>query len=234
MFCKHKNKETMYISDNLEKKFLMKDLKNVFNKLHEENIVELSISLDGEKSILNYNDLSEDTQEQESIYQNIRLLNDSINTLFDANRNDLINLSNNNASESEDQQNGESNIFKGENITTNINSQSNIISSITLNANNYTNSKESNIITRNTTRKTNFIGEIDYDDINISKIKFINSNDKKYIIKEFIKTDKVSSLFNYVESLRRDMESIHNFRSFDLAHGFPPIYLSQFKNKTLL
>ena len=80
----------------------------------------------------------------------------------------------------------------------------------------------------------NNIGEINYDDINICKIKFINSNDKKYIIKEFIKNDKVSSLFDYVENLRRDMKSIQNFRSFDLAHGFPPTYLSQFKNKTLL
>ena len=237
MFCKYKNKETMYISYNLEKKFLMKDLQNILKKLHEENIVELSISLDGEKSIINYNDFSGDIQEQESIYQYIRLLNDSIDTLYDANRNDTINLSNNNVSESEDQQNSESNIFKGENITTNINSQNNSISSMTSNTNNFNNSIESNIITQNTTIKTvvnNFIGEINYDDINICKIKFINSNDKKYIIKEFIKNDKVSSLFDYVESLRRDMKSIQNFRTFDLAHGFPPTYLSQFKNKTLL
>ena len=65
MFCKHKNAETMYISYNLEKKFLMKDLRDILEKLQKENIVELSFSLDGEKSILNYNDFSGDIEEQE-------------------------------------------------------------------------------------------------------------------------------------------------------------------------
>lgn len=65
MFCKHKNAETMHISYNLEKKFLMKDLRDILEKLQKENIVELSFSLDGEKSILNYNDFSGDIEEQE-------------------------------------------------------------------------------------------------------------------------------------------------------------------------
>ena len=108
---------------------------------------------------------------------------------------------------------------------------------MTLNTTNISNSMETNQISLSCTRKTvvnNFMEKQNYDDINICKIKFINSNDKKYIIKEFIKTDKASSLFDYVESLGRDMKSIHNFSSFDLAHSFPITYLSQFKNKTLL
>ena len=237
MFCKYKNEETLYISYNAEKKLLMKDLKDIMKKLHQENIVELSISLDGEKSILNYNDFSGDIKEQESIYQYVRLLNDNINTLYDASRDDTIsNLSNiSNTSESEDSQKSNNNIFNKENITKKTNSHNNSISS-TLDTNIQNNSIETNQLTQNTTRVTvnNFIGKKNYD-INICTIKFINSNDKTdYKIKEFIKTDKVSSLFDYVESLKRDMKSIGNFINFDLAHGFPPTYISRFKNKTLL
>lgn len=242
MFCKYKNEETMYISYNVEKKLLMKDLNDIFKILHQENIVELSISLDGEKSILNYNDFSGDIEEQKSIYQHVRLLNDSINTLFDANRDDTINGFSNVSidNKSEDPSNSDNNTSDEENITTKKDSQINSLYSFSLDINNPNNSIEMNQLTQltqDTTRMTtvnNFIRKKNYD-INICTIKFINSNDKKdYKIKDFIKTDKVSSLFDYVESLKREMKSIGNFSNFDLAHGFPPTYLSQFKNKTLL
>ena len=179
-----------------------------------------------------------DIQEQELIYQYVRLLNDSINTLYDANRYDTIsNLSNiNKISESNDPQNSDNNSLNDINITTKINSQNNSISSMSLDTNNPNNSIEIDQNTLNTTTAVNnFIGKKFYGDKNICTIKFINSNDKKeYNIKEFIKTDKVASLFDYVENLRRDMKSIQNFSNFDLAHGFPSTYLSQLKNKTLL
>ena len=73
-----------------------------------------------------------------------------------------------------------------------------------------------------------------YDDTNIWKIKFTNPENKKFTIKEFIKTDKVSSLFDYVEKLGKDMHSKQNFGAFDLIHGYPQRQLSQVKNKSLM
>lgn len=65
------------------------------------------------------------------------------------------------------------------------------------------------------------------------KIKFHYPNTTKYKIQKFNKTEKISSLFNFVESLGGDIYSNQNFNGFELLHGFPPKYLAEVKNNTI-
>ena len=209
IFCKYKNEETVTMVYDIEKKFLLKDLKDLQNKF----IPDSSISLDGENSLLNSNFFSEDSIEQDSIYHLVGLLNNSINTLYDANRG-ILNFS--------------SSSIDPQNSSTNTQTSSNL-SSFTINSN-----TDSNKITQNTTRKTAINNFIRDDDISTSKIKFTDANNKRYTIKGFNKIDKVSSLFDYVESLIHDEKSILNCSNFDLIYGYPGKSLSQLKNNTLM
>ena len=75
---------------------------------------------------------------------------------------------------------------------------------------------------------------ISNDDSKFCKIKFKYPNGEKFIEKEFLKTEKVISLFNFVESLGRDIYTNQSFNSFELIHDFPPKTLSEVKNNTLI
>ena len=207
IFCKYKNEETMTMVYDIEKKFLLKYLKDLQNRF----IPDSSISLDGENSLLNSNFFSEDSLEQDSIYHLVGILNNSINTLYDANRETL-----NFISSSIDPQNSSINTQKSSNL-----------SSFTIDLNTDSNQKTPN--TASETIINNFIRD---DDIRITKIKFTDPNNKEYTIKGFNKTDKISSLFDYVESL--DKKSILNCSTFDLIYGYPGKSLSQLKNNTLM
>ena len=206
IFCKYKNEETVTMVYDTEKKFLLKDLKDLQNKF----IPDSSISLDGENSLLNSKYFSEDSLEQDSIYHLVKILNNSINTLYDANRSTLnFSLSSNNSS---------------------INTQNTSdLSALTINSNNDSNQKTQDITSENVIN--NYI--ID-DDIRTTKIRFTNPDNKKLIIKVFHKTDKISSLFDYVESLIRHKKSFLNCSTFDLVYGYPGKSLSQLKNNTLM
>ena len=217
IFCKYKNKETVTMVYDTEKKFLLKDLKDLQNKF----IPDSSISLDGENSLLNSKFFSEDSLEQGSIYDLVHILNNSINTLYDANRN-IPDLS----ISSIDPQNSSINT---QNSNINTQNTSNL-SSFTICSNN--NSKQ---ITQDITSKTAINNFIKPHDISTSKIRFTDPNNKEEItIKVFNKTDKVSSLFDYVESLIRHKKSFVNCSTFDLVYGYPGKSLSQLKNKTLM
>lgn len=209
IFCKYKNEETVTMVYDIEKKFLLKDLKDLQNKF----IPDSSISLDGENSLLNSNFFSEGSLEQDSISHLVGLLNNSISTLYDASG-EILNFS--------------SSSIEPQNSSINTQTTSNL-SSFTINSN-----TDSNKITQNTTRKTAINNFIRDDDISTSKIKFTDANNKRYTIKGFNKTDKVSSLFDYVESLIHDEKPILNFSNFDLFYGYPGKSLSQLKNNTLL
>ena len=150
-----------------------------------------------------------DSQEQDSIYHLVNILNNSINTLYDSNRNTLN--------------------FSFSSINT-INTQnSSNLSILTINSNNDSNQKTQDI--KSETVINNYI--ID-DDIRTSKIRFTDPDNKKLTIKVFNKTDKVSSLFDYVESLIGDKKSFLNCSTFDLVYGYPGKSLSQLKNNTLM
>jgi len=209
IFCKYKNEETVTMVYDIEKKFLLKDLKDLQNKF----IPDSSISLDGENSLLNSNFFSEGSLEQDSISHLVGLLNNSISTLYDASG-EILNFS--------------SSSIEPQNSSINTQTTSNL-SSFTINSN-----TDSNKITQNTTRKTAINNFIRDDDISTSKIKFTDANNKRYTIKGFNKIDKVSSLFDYVESLIHDEKPILNFSNFDLFYGYPGKSLSQLKNNTLL
>jgi len=209
IFCKYKNEETVTMVYDIEKKFLLKDLKDLQNKF----IPDSSISLDGENSLLNSNFFSEGSLEQDSISHLVGLLNNSISTLYDASG-EILNFS--------------SSSIEPQNSSINTQTTSNL-SSFTINSN-----TDSNKITQNTTRKTAINNFIRDDDISTSKIKFTDANNKRYTIKGFNKTDKVSSLFDYVESLIHDEKSILNCSNFDLIYGYPGKSLSQLKNNTLM
>ena len=232
MFCKYRNEETMAISFSLEKKFRMKDLIDILEDI--SNSLDLSFSLDGEKSKLNINpnDISEDSQNK-TIYQIVRILNNSINTSYDAKYSDLVNLyndSNNNGNNDNIDINDHKSCDKqNKDKTYNTTQNSSNVSSFTL--------EISNSSTPNIGEKTvigNFIPEKNYEDTNICKIKFTNPNNNKYKIKQFIKKDKVSSLFDFVKNLCMDIHSKQNFGDFDLIHGCPQRQLSQVKNNTLM
>ena len=276
MFCKYRNEETMAISFSLEKKFRMKDLIDILEDISNSldlsfsldgeksklninpndisgdsqnitinqivralnntinNSINTSISLDGEKSKLNINpnDISEDSQNK-TIYQIVRILNNSINTSYDAKYSDLVNLyndSNNNGNNDNIDINDHKSCDKqNKDKTYNTTQNSSNVSSFTL--------EISNSSTPNIGEKTvigNFIPEKNYEDTNICKIKFTNPNNNKYKIKQFIKKDKVSSLFDFVKNLCMDIHSKQNFGDFDLIHGCPQRQLSQVKNNTLM
>ena len=215
IFCKYKNKETVTMVYDTEKKFLLKDLKDLQNKFIPDSS-DSSISLDGENSLLSSKFFSEASIEQSSIYDLVSILNNSHNTLSDA----ISNIS------SIGPQNSSMNT-QNSSINTQKTSE---LSSFTINSNN-----NSNQITQDITTNTVINNFIKPHDISISKIRFTVPNNKEEItIKVFNKTDKVSSLFDYVESLIRCKKLILNCSTFDLVYGYPGKSLSQLKNKTLM
>lgn len=220
IFCKYKNKETVTMVYDTEKKFLLKDLKDLQNKFIPDSS-DSSISLDGENSLLSSKFFSEASIEQSSIYDLVSILNNSHNTLSDA----ISNISNLTIS-SISSQNSSMNT-QNSSINTQKTSE---LSSFTINSNN-----NSNQITQDITTNTVINNFIKPHDISISKIRFTVPNNKEEItIKVFNKTDKVSSLFDYVESLIRCKKLILNCSTFDLVYGYPGKSLSQLKNKTLM
>lgn len=199
IFCKYKNKETVTMVYDTEKKFLLKDLKDLQNKFIPDSS-DSSISLDGENSLLSSKFFSEASIEQSSIYDLVSILNNSQNSSMNT-QNSSINTQ-----------------------------KTSELSSFTINSNN-----NSNQITQDITTNTVINNFIKPHDISISKIRFTVPNNKEEItIKVFNKTDKVSSLFDYVESLIRCKKLILNCSTFDLVYGYPGKSLSQLKNKTLM
>ena len=221
IFCKYKNEETMAMVYDIEKKFLLKDLKDLQNKF----IPDSSISLDGENSLLNSDFYSEDSLEQDSIYHLVGILNNSINTLYDANRG-ILNISSSSIDPQISSINNQNSSINNQNNSINT-LKSSDLSSFTIKSNTDDNQK-----TQDTTSNTVINNFIRDDDISISKIKFTDPKNKKYTIKGFNKADKVSSLFDYVESLNK--KSILNCSTFDLIYGYPGKSLSQLKNNTLM
>ena len=197
----------------------------------------LNDSINTSISSINPNNISEDSQNI-TFYQIVRILNNSINTLYDANRNEPSNIyndSNNNYNIdideflNNDKPNKEQTQSKTMDTTKVNSSNSSNVSSFTIPANNST----STLNVGGSTKINNLtLSKID-GDTNICKIKFIiNENNNEFIIKEFIKTYKVSSLFDYVNNLGMDKNSKQNFFSFDLFHRKKK--LSEVKNNTLM
>ena len=254
IFCKYKNEQKMTIKSSITKKFWMKnvvddskyqdntllgcfpdnDIKNsIFKTLTETLIIDDNII----SKISESDEFSGSAQEQSSIIINlIKQLNNSVDTLRHANHdNSNIFNDNNNSIIDEQLNNGFLNVTVDER---------NIIKKITFDDNklNQSSNEETEItqkkIDKQNLSKTNINVDLllkqDYDNKKFSKIKFKYPNGKKYIEKEFDKTEKVISLFNFVKSLGRDIYSNQNSNTFELIHDFPPKNLMQGKNNTLI
>ncbi len=75
--------------------------------------------------------------------------------------------------------------------------------------------------------------EPDENNIDVCKIVFRVPDGEKNIERRFLKTDKVSVLFNYVKSKGREILTEPDSKDFDLYVGFPPKNLKDRMNNTL-
>ena len=240
IFCKYKDKDKMEIKSRVESKFWLKDVIETLldcipeTDTKEQIIQSLSktLSLDGENTEIKCN-FGWDSDDQNSIFH----LNEFLNTtLWNANRDESINI----AININNDNNTESNIQQ-------IHLQANDILNEITNPNRDSSNSESNNLNELTTRAFTQIGEQNISNITNDnlpnennsyevskcKIKFHYPNTTRYKIQKFNKTEKISSLFNFVESLGRDIYENQNFNGFELIHGFPPKYLAEVKNNTI-
>ena len=234
----------MTIKSSVPKKFWMEDVINTLLSCFPEKDIKKSIYstltktliIDNEKisEIINESDeFTGDIQEQNSLIINlIKQLNNSLDTLWNANRDNSNNINNDNNDNTSDELRKLEVIFDENNNIKKITFQNNKLNKL---------NDETTIISNNnnqTLSSTNLNDDLsekqDFDDINFCIIKFKYPNGEKFIEKKFSKTEKVISLFNFVESLGRDIYSNQNFNTFELIHDFPPKYLSQVKNNNLL
>ena len=74
--------------------------------------------------------------------------------------------------------------------------------------------------------------EPDINNPDACKIKFASPKSDKSIERRFLKTDKIYVLYNYAQTLRKEILGNNNAQ-FDLMYGYPPINLGNLKNKTL-
>ena len=75
--------------------------------------------------------------------------------------------------------------------------------------------------------------EPDINDPDACKITFRYPYDEKYIERRFNKNDKIKVLYDYVNSLGKEIYSKPIYHSFELIYGFPPINFENIKDKTL-
>ena len=75
--------------------------------------------------------------------------------------------------------------------------------------------------------------ELDINDPNACRITFRYPYGEKHIERRFSKNDKIKVLYNYVESLGKEIYSKPIYHSFELNYGFPPINFENKKDKTL-
>ena len=75
--------------------------------------------------------------------------------------------------------------------------------------------------------------EPDINDPNCCRIKFRYPYEEKYIERRFNKNDKIKVLYDFIESLGREIYSKPTSHSFELIYGFPPVNFENKKDKTL-
>ena len=75
--------------------------------------------------------------------------------------------------------------------------------------------------------------EPEENDPNSCLITFRYPYDEKYINRRFNKNDKIEVLYDYVESLGKEIYLKTIYHSFELIYGFPPIFFENKKDKTL-
>lgn len=75
--------------------------------------------------------------------------------------------------------------------------------------------------------------EPDENDPDACTVIFRYPYDEKTIKRRFNKNDKIEVLFNYVQSLGREIYSKPDFNSFELIYGYPPISFESKKDQTL-
>ena len=226
IFCKHeirKNKKIINIKSCVEKKFLLKDVaKSLFRCFPRDSNITKDIckklkgNLDTlDTSITIMDETVDFTESIDEIKKCIKILRENLNyTLFE-DRNPQSPNSNNpfhNSPPNLNKDNAQLDKFIDNNNKNNTKMQDN-----------------------ETTICTNIkLLDITINDFDICKISFIYPNGEKYFEKEFNKNDKIVSLFNFVESLGRDIYSNQNSNCFELIHDYPPKKLSEKKNITLM
>ena len=251
LFCKYKNSQIMNINAKVEKKFRMDNV--IYNLLDcfPENDVKQSIYQSINNTIINFkrkepedddDDFSGDENEVDNMIK--KLENDVrlSTTLFMAKNNDNFfkpSLIDNKEKETNNNINNKpnnrfQNLFDNEDTSILINgpkisNQNPIIEETNINfeSNNKKGEKEEELRTIIIPR------ELDINDPNACRITFRYPYGEKHIERRFNKNDKIKVLYNYVESLGKEIYSKPIYHSFELNYGFPPINFENKKDKTL-
>ena len=211
IFCKYENREKMVIKSCIENKFWMKDvIETLLSCFPETDIKKLFYNELTDTLIISNEKISNISYESDEFtgdsQEIISILSKLKQQLNDSINNTLCHANRDNL-----------NIFNNDN-----------------NDNIYNNDNNGNIQNLLSALSNSSSKAQDSHNIEFCKIKFKYPNGQKYQEKEFNKNENIISLFNFVESLGRDIYSNQNFNNFELIHDFPPRNLSQAKNNTLL
>ena len=250
LFCKYKNSQIMTINTKVEKKFRMDNVINNLLACFPENDVKQSIYQSINNTIINYkrkepeNDDDDFSGDENEVDNMIKKLENDVRlstTLFMAKNNEnffkpsLIDEEekkmNNNINNKPN--NRFQNLFENEDTSILINgpkisNQNPIFEEIkNFKVNNTKEEKEEEFRTIIIPR------EPDINDPNACRITFRYPYDEKHIERRFNKNDKINVLYNYVESLGKEIYSKPIYHSFELIYGFPPINFENKKDKTL-
>lgn len=252
LFCKYKNSQIMTINAKVEKKFRMDNVINNLLDCYPENDVKQSIYQSINNTIINFkrkeqenddeDDFSGDENEVDTMINKLKNDVRLSNTLFLANSQNNDNFFKpsiiDNKEENIDNNkpnNRFQNLFDKEDTSI-------LIKELKISEQKPLIEESNKQIQTDNTKKDEIEEELrtiiiprepEENDPNSCLITFRYPYDEKYINRRFNKNDKIEVLYDYVESLGKEIYSKTIYHSFELIYGFPPINFENKKDKTL-
>ena len=251
LFCKYKNSQIMTINAKVEKKFRMDNVINNLLDCYPKNDVKQSI-YQRNNTIINFkrkeqeNDVEDDFSGDENEVDTIinKLKNDVklSKTLFLANSQNNGNFFKPSIIDNKEEKidnnkpnNRFQNLFDKEDTSI-------LIKELKISEQKPLIEESNKQIQTDNTKKDEIEEELrtiiiprepEENDPNSCLITFRYPYDEKYINRRFNKNDKIEVLYDYVESLGKEIYSKTIYHSFELIYGFPPINFENKKDKTL-
>jgi hypothetical protein len=252
LFCKYKNSQIMTINAKVEKKFRMDNVINNLLDCYPENDVKQSIYQSINNTIINFkrkeqenddeDDFSGDENEVDTMINKLKNDVKLSNTLFLANSQNNDNFFKPSIIDNKEEKidnnkpnNRFQNLFDKEDTSI-------LIKELKISEQKPLIEESNKQIQTDNTKKDEIEEELrtiiiprepEENDPNSCLITFRYPYDEKYINRRFNKNDKIEVLYDYVESLGKEIYSKTIYHSFELIYEFPPINFENKKDKTL-